>query len=117
MPQPVPHHGVLMPTCPLLTFKLSNNQRDDASGVRSMCLNLEADNVSVSIFGNDHVIKEGDTIKHTSQIIDVPVGPGLLCRVVDALGDLISAKSPIKAAEPRCASLKAPDPIAWSTCL
>ena len=51
-----------------------------------MCLNLEADNVGVSIFGNDRLIKEGDTVKRTGQIVDIPVGPGLLGRVVDALG-------------------------------
>ena len=102
---------------PLLTFKLSNNQRDGASGVCGMCLNLEADNVGVSIFGNDRVIKEGDTVKHTGQIIDIPVGPGLLHCVVDALGDLIDAKSPIEAAECCRASLKAPDPVTRSTSL
>jgi hypothetical protein len=46
-----------------------------SSGVRGMCLNLEADNVGVSIFGNDRLIKEGDTVKRTGQIVDVPVGP------------------------------------------
>ena len=102
---------------PLPTFKLSNNRRDGASGVHGMCLNLEVDNIGVSIFGNDHVIKEGDTVKRTGQIVNVPIGPGLLHHVVNALGDLIGAKSPIKAAEPHCASLKAPDPISRSTCL
>ncbi|KAJ7812030.1 P-loop containing nucleoside triphosphate hydrolase protein [Mycena olivaceomarginata] len=52
-----------------------------SSGVRGMCLNLEADNVGVSIFGNDRLIKEGDTVKRTGQIVDVPVGPNLLGRV------------------------------------
>jgi len=79
-----------------------------SSGVRGMCLNLEADNVGVSIFGNDRLIKEGDTVKRTGQIVDVPVGPGLLGRVVDALGDPIDGKGPIQAAERRRASLKAP---------
>src|SRR6201995_971872 len=69
-----------------------------SSGVRGMCLNLEADNVGVSIFGNDRLIKEGDTVKRTGQIVDVPVGPGLLGRVVDALGDPIDGKGPIDAA-------------------
>ncbi|KAJ7243980.1 mitochondrial ATP synthase alpha subunit precursor [Mycena rebaudengoi] len=59
------------------------------SGVRGMCLNLEADNVGVSIFGNDRLIKESDTVKRTGQIVDVPVSPGLLGRVVNALGDPI----------------------------
>lgn len=79
-----------------------------SSGVRGMCLNLEADNVGVSIFGNDRLIKEGDTVRRTGQIVDVPVGPGLLGRVVDALGDPIDGKGPIQAAERRRASLKAP---------
>ncbi len=59
-----------------------------SSGVRGMCLNLEADNVGVSIFGTYDLIKEGDTVKHTGQIVNVPVGPALvLGRVVDALGN------------------------------
>ena len=73
-----------------------------------MCLNLEADNVGVSIFGNDRLIKEGDTVKRTGQIVDVPVGPELLGRVVDALGNPIDGKGPINASERRRASLKAP---------
>jgi F-type H+-transporting ATPase subunit alpha len=79
-----------------------------SSGIRGMCLNLEADNVGVSIFGNDRLIKEGDTVKRTGQIVDVPVGPGLLGRVVDALGNPIDGKGPIDATERRRASLKAP---------
>jgi F-type H+-transporting ATPase subunit alpha len=79
-----------------------------SSGVRGMCLNLEADNVGVSIFGNDRLIKEGDTVKRTGQIVDVPVGPELLGRVVDALGNPIDGKGPIQATERRRASLKAP---------
>ena len=79
-----------------------------SSGVRGMCLNLEADNVGVSIFGNDRLIKEGDSVKRTGQIVDVPVGPKLLGRVVDALGNPIDGKGPIEAAERRRASLKAP---------
>ncbi|KIM51191.1 hypothetical protein SCLCIDRAFT_1169168 [Scleroderma citrinum Foug A] len=70
-----------------------------SSGVRGMYLNLEVDNVGVSIFSNDHLIKEGDTIKCTGQIIDLPVGPGLLGHVVDALGNLIDGKGPIEATE------------------
>ena len=79
-----------------------------SSGIRGMCLNLEADNVGVSIFGNDRAIKEGDTVKRTGQIVDVPVGPELLGRVVDALGNPIDGKGPIKFAERRRAQLKAP---------
>ena len=55
-------------------------------GIRGMALNLEDDNVGVVIFGNDRDIKEGDTVKRTGTIVDVPVGKGLLGRVVDALG-------------------------------
>ncbi|PWN94781.1 putative H+-transporting ATP synthase alpha chain, mitochondrial [Tilletiopsis washingtonensis] len=79
-----------------------------SSGVRGMCLNLEADNVGVSIFGSDRAIREGDTVKRTGQIVDVPVGPNMLGRVVDALGNPIDGKGPIEAAERRRASLKAP---------
>lgn len=79
-----------------------------SSGVRGMCLNLEADNVGVSIFGSDRLIREGDTVKRTGQIVDVPVGPNMLGRVVDALGNPIDGKGPIEAAERRRASLKAP---------
>lgn len=78
------------------------------AGVRGMCLNLEADNVGVTIFGSDRLIKEGDTVKRTGQIVDVPVGPALLGRVVDALGNPIDGKGPIDTKERRRASLKAP---------
>ncbi|KAG1136260.1 hypothetical protein G6F36_016165 [Rhizopus arrhizus] len=54
-----------------------------------MALNLEADNVGIVVFGNDRLIKEGDTVKRTGAIVDVPVGPGVLGRVVDALGNPI----------------------------
>src|SRR5262249_31512475 len=56
-------------------------------GIRGMALNLESDNVGVVIFGNDSTIKEGDTVKRTKAIVDVPVGKGLLGRVVDPLGN------------------------------
>ena len=65
-----------------------------------MALNLEADNVGVVIFGEDRGIKEGDTVKRTGAIVEVPVGKGLLGRVVDALGNPIDGKGPIKADEP-----------------
>ncbi|RVC22155.1 F0F1 ATP synthase subunit alpha, partial [Mesorhizobium sp. M7A.F.Ca.CA.004.04.2.1] len=68
-------------------------------GIRGMALNLEADNVGVVIFGADRDIKEGDIVKRTGAIVDVPVGPGLLGRVVDALGNPIDGKGPIKAVE------------------
>ena len=77
-------------------------------GIRGMALNLEADNVGVVIFGNDRDIKEGDTVKRTGAIVDVPVGPALLGRVVDALGNPIDGKGPIKATERRRVDVKAP---------
>lgn len=77
-------------------------------GIRGMALNLESDNVGVVIFGNDRDIKEGDTVKRTGAIVDVPVGPGLLGRVVDALGNPIDGKGPIKATERRRVDVKAP---------
>ncbi|MDO5621353.1 MAG: F0F1 ATP synthase subunit alpha [Paracoccus sp. (in: a-proteobacteria)] len=77
-------------------------------GIRGMVLNLETDNVGVVIFGDDREIKEGDTVKRTRAIVDVPVGPGLLGRVVDALGNPIDGKGPIEATERRIADVKAP---------
>ncbi|MHA6317017.1 F0F1 ATP synthase subunit alpha [Altererythrobacter sp. CAU 1778] len=66
-----------------------------ANGVQGMALNLEADNVGVVIFGSDAEIREGDSVKRTETIVDVPVGKGLLGRVVDALGNPIDGKGPI----------------------
>lgn len=77
-------------------------------GIRGMALNLEVDNVGVVIFGSDRDIKEGDTVKRTGSIVDVPVGPGLLGRVVDALGNPIDGKGPIEATERRRVDVKAP---------
>ncbi len=77
-------------------------------GIRGMALNLESDNVGVVIFGADRDIKEGDVVKRTGSIVDVPVGPGLLGRVVDALGNPIDGKGPIKSAERRRVDVKAP---------
>ena len=77
-------------------------------GIRGMALNLESDNVGVVIFGNDRDIKEGDTVKRTGAIVDVPVGKGLLGRVVDALGNPIDGKGPIKATERQRVDVKAP---------
>ncbi len=77
-------------------------------GVRGMALNLETDNVGIVIFGNDRDIKEGDTVKRTVAIVDVPVGKGLLGRVVDALGNPIDGKGPIVAQERRRVEVKAP---------
>ena len=64
-------------------------------GIKGMALNLETDNVGIVIFGEDRTIKEGDTVKRTGTIVDVPVGKGLLGRVVDALGNPIDGKGPI----------------------
>ncbi|MFP6758217.1 MAG: F0F1 ATP synthase subunit alpha, partial [Alphaproteobacteria bacterium] len=77
-------------------------------GIRGMALNLEADNVGVVIFGDDRTIKEGDTVKRTGAIVDVPVGKGLLGRVVDALGNPIDGKGPIESSERRRVDVKAP---------
>ncbi len=77
-------------------------------GVMGMALNLEADNVGVVIFGTDRDIKEGDTVKRTRSIVDVPAGDSLLGRVVDALGNPIDGKGAIKATERRVADVKAP---------
>jgi len=77
-------------------------------GIRGMALNLEADNVGVVIFGADRGIKEGDTVKRTGAIVDVPVGPELLGRVVDALGNPIDGKGPINATRRSRVDVKAP---------
>ena len=77
-------------------------------GIRGMALNLESDNVGVVIFGSDREIKEGDTVKRTGAIVDVPVGKGLLGRVVDALGNPIDGKGPIESTERRRVDVKAP---------
>jgi F-type H+/Na+-transporting ATPase subunit alpha len=66
-----------------------------ANGVKGMALNLEKDNVGIVIFGEDREIREGDTVKRTQAIVDVPVGKGLLGRVVDPLGNPIDGKGPI----------------------
>src|SRR3712207_264354 len=78
------------------------------NGIRGMALNLEVDNVGIVIFGSDREIKEGDTVKRTGAIVEVPVGMGLLGRVVDGLGNPIDGKGPIQAAERRRVDVKAP---------
>ena len=78
------------------------------SGVRGMALNLESDNVGVVIFGSDREIKEGQTVKRTGAIVDVPVGKELLGRVVDALGNPIDGKGPIKGDHMARVDVKAP---------
>ena len=78
-------------------------------GIRGMALNLESDNVGVVIFGADRDIKEGDIVKRTGAIVDVPVGKGLLGRVVNPLGVPIDGKGPLtNVAERRRVDVKAP---------
>jgi F-type H+-transporting ATPase subunit alpha len=79
-----------------------------ANGVQGMALNLEADNVGVVIFGSDAEIKEGDTVKRTGTIVDVPVGKELLGRVVDGLGNPIDGKGPINTTQRSRVEVKAP---------
>ena len=93
-------------------FGLDNVQAGEMvefpGGIQGMALNLEADNVGVVIFGTDRDIKEGDTVKRTSSIVDVPVGPELLGRVVDGLGNPLDGKGPIKTKLRSQADVKAP---------
>ncbi|WNJ99660.1 F0F1 ATP synthase subunit alpha [Thalassospiraceae bacterium LMO-JJ14] len=77
-------------------------------GIKGMALNLETDNVGIVIFGDDRTIKEGDTVKRTGDIVDVPVGKGLLGRVVDALGNPIDGKGEIDSTERALVEVKAP---------
>ncbi len=77
-------------------------------GVKGMALNLESDNVGVVIFGDDRDIREGDIVKRTGAIVEVPVGKELLGRVVDGLGNPIDGKGPIAGAERRRVEVKAP---------
>ena len=77
-------------------------------GIKGMALNLETDNVGIVIFGDDRDIKEGDTVKRTGAIVDVPVGRGLLGRVVDALGNPIDGKGPIEGTKRSRVDVKAP---------
>ncbi len=79
-----------------------------ANGIRGMALNLEADNVGIVIFGSDRDIKEGQTVKRTGAIVDVPVGKEMLGRVVDALGNPIDGKGPINATQRSRVDVKAP---------
>jgi len=65
------------------------------SGVKGMALNLETDNVGIVVLGNDREIQEGDVVKRTGSIVDVPIGDELLGRVLDALGNPIDGKGPI----------------------
>ncbi|XP_053181710.1 ATP synthase subunit alpha, mitochondrial-like [Scomber japonicus] len=93
-------------------YGLRNVQAEEmvefSSGLKGMSLNLEPDNVGVVVFGNDKLIKEGDIVKRTGAIVDVPVGEELLGRVVDALGNAIDGKGPLGASTRRRVGLKAP---------
>ncbi|GCB75476.1 ATP synthase subunit alpha, mitochondrial [Scyliorhinus torazame] len=93
-------------------YGLRNVQAEEmvefSSGLKGMSLNLEPDNVGVVVFGNDKLIKEGDVVKRTGAIVDVPVGEELLGRVVDALGNVIDGKGPLGAKIRRRVGLKAP---------
>merc|ERR1719491_680275 len=79
-----------------------------SSGLKGMALNLETDNVGVVVFGDDRAIVEGDSVKCTGTIVDVPIGEELLGRVVDALGTPIDGQGPIQTSERRRVELKAP---------
>jgi len=93
-------------------YGLKNIQAEEmvefSSGLKGMALNLEPDNVGVVVFGNDKLIKEGDVVKRTGAIVDVPVGTEILGRVVDALGNPIDGKGPIPCKERYRVGLKAP---------
>jgi len=93
-------------------YGLKNIQAEEmvefSSGLKGMALNLEPDNVGVVVFGNDKLIKEGDVVKRTGAIVDVPVGTELLGRVVDALGTPIDGKGPLGTSEKFRVGLKAP---------
>lgn len=93
-------------------YGLKNVQAEEmvefSSGIKGMALNLEPDNVGVVVFGNDRLIKEGDTVKRTGKIVDVNVGEGLLGRVVDALGNPIDGKGPLQNVKSTRVQVKAP---------
>jgi F-type H+-transporting ATPase subunit alpha len=93
-------------------FGLNNCQAEElvefSSGVKGMALNLEPGQVGIVLFGSDRLVKEGSTVKRTGKIVDVPVGPELLGRVVDALGQPIDGKGPIASKQTTRAQVKAP---------
>lgn len=93
-------------------YGLKNVQAEEmvefSSGLKGMALNLEPDNVGVVVFGNDKLIKEGDIVKRTGSIVDVPIGAELLGRVVDALGNPIDGKGPLKTSTRARVGVKAP---------
>uniref|UniRef100_A0A5S6QDS1 ATP synthase subunit alpha n=1 Tax=Trichuris muris TaxID=70415 RepID=A0A5S6QDS1_TRIMR len=93
-------------------YGLQNIQAEEmvefSSGLKGMALNLESDNVGVVVFGNDKLIKEGDIVKRTGAIVDVPVGEEMLGRVVDALGNPIDGLGPINTKKRSRVGVKAP---------
>jgi F-type H+-transporting ATPase subunit alpha len=93
-------------------YGLTNVQAEELvefeSGVKGMCMNLEASHVGIVLFGSDRLVKQGETVRRTGEIINIPVGPKMLGRVVDALGNPIDGKGPIEATERRRAQIKAP---------
>jgi len=93
-------------------YGLKNIQAEEmvefSSGLKGMALNLEPDNVGVVVFGNDKLIKEGDVVKRTGAIVDVPVGSELLGRVVDALGNPIDGAGPLNEKARQRVGIKAP---------
>ncbi|MPC10256.1 ATP synthase subunit alpha, mitochondrial [Portunus trituberculatus] len=93
-------------------YGLKNIQAEEmvefSSGLKGMALNLEPDNVGVVVFGNDKLIREGDIVKRTGAIVDVPVGEAILGRVVDALGNAIDGKGPITGGQRARVGVKAP---------
>merc|ERR1712126_569006 len=97
-------------------YGLKNIQAEEmvefSSGLEGMALNLEKDNVGIVVFGNDRQIMEGDVVKRTGAIVDVPVGEELLGRVVDGLGNPLDGKGPLNATHRRRVDIKAPGIIA-----
>ncbi|CDH11543.1 probable ATP synthase subunit alpha,mitochondrial [Zygosaccharomyces bailii ISA1307] len=93
-------------------YGMNNIQAEElvefSSGVEGMALNLEPNQVGIVLFGSDRLVKEGELVKRTGRIVEVPVGPGLLGRVVDALGNPIDGKGPIDATSYSLAEVKAP---------
>jgi F-type H+/Na+-transporting ATPase subunit alpha len=91
-----------------LESALSGELVEFANGVKGLVLNLEADNVGIAVMGEDFHIREGDLVRRTGEIIQVPVGEALLGRIVDALGQPIDGQGPIHATERRRVEVKAP---------
>lgn len=87
---------------------LAEEMVEFSSGLKGMALNLEPDNVGIVVFGNDKLIKQGDIVKRTGAIVDVPIGNEILGRVVDALGNPIDGKGPIKSSQRARVGVKAP---------